>query len=856
LRIGSILSWADRILALCHAGDFIAAIDLTIGYYADTAPGNTIGLPVSTKARQDLLRTRALSLMRASLQYAFSEDRLTDGTYNTPDGRGVDLTPLFEGLVECCLQACLIIGEPGFIFDDVFEAYASVGIQGIYLGILAKHLLEDRVTDVPPHIIQALITHHAQHAEYQQAEQIIWHVDPIRLDVNQSIILCETHGLWDAYIYVHNQCLKDYATPIAALLNIIDASGKRGPDQSMDDFDVVSQQAARLYRYIEITLSGCIYPGGQSAPAQEAEKAREAVYGCLFSLTAPRDPAFSHLQGNEVYPVLQRLLRLDTEALLHTLDVAFEDGYLNDNHGFLMSRQLIVNILLEIMEPQSYHASDITLLHIFVARNLPKYPQFILVSPNTLHQILKSLASDPDLSTRDDRELAAEFLLSAYTPYDTDTIYQQFRQAGFYRILRSVYRNEGNWVEALKVDIADDSLHSVEYFDEINEVLNAGLKTNQAPSLSELIKESLPQLLETSVTATATTLEQHLPNLHADALSLLEGQAHRQLGYLTVLLEPHRLTETLDKAESPATSNLRHISEDMYVTYLTLLCELDPDRLIPCIERHPEIIEAPRLEEILERGQEFDVLVWYIWLHGHQQRAFEKLGEILELAASRLLDIPASRTDEELSLGMMEKVARMGLKLVLQTTNVAGFSREDSWYYILSPTLMIIRRIHQTTSISVFTTETVLPTLRIIVQDELSGLLSSSGSSSVAFPKLFKRLMDQIDDATGLQSSETNAEMKLILTSMLRAYATDEELLKITTRIIGNDLHILFAALVKAKSGGWKAQDDQCHHCGMSVLLTDEEVDAMTREAGTKEQEQVIVTRDGNNMHRSCISVI
>jgi hypothetical protein len=98
--------------------------------------------------------------------------------------------------------------------------------------------------------------------------------------------------------------------------------------------------------------------------------------------------------------------------------------------------------------------------------------------------------------------------------------------------------------------------------------------------------------------------------------------------------------------------------------------------------------------------------------------------------------------------------------------------------------------------------------------------------------------------------------MKLILTSMLRAYATDEELLKITTRIIGNDLHILFAALVKAKSSGWKAQDDQCHHCGISVLLTDEEVDAMTREAGTKEQEQVIVTQDGNNMHRSCISVI
>lgn len=795
--------------------------------------------------------------MRASLQYAFSEDRLTDGTYNTPDGRGVDLTPLFEGLVECCLQACLTLDERGFIFDDVFEAYANVGIQGIYLGILAKHLLEDRVTDVPPHIIQALINHHGQRGEYQQAEQIIWHVDPIRLDVNQSIILCETHGLWDAYIYVHNQCLKDYATPIATLLNIIDASGQRGLEQSMDDFDLISQQAARLYRYIEITLSGNIYPGGQPASSPEAEKGREVVYGCLFSLTAPRDSAFSHLQGNEVYPILQKLLRLDTEALLHTLDVAFEDAYLNDNHGFLMSRQLIVNILLEIMEPQSYHASDITLLHIFVARNLPKYPQFILVSPSTLHQILKSLASDPDLSTRDDRELAAESLLSAYTPYDTDAIYQQFQQAGFWRILRTVYRNEGNWIEALRVDIADDSLLSVDYFEEIMSVLAAGLRSNQASSLLELVKVSLPQLLETSVTATATTLEQHVPTLHAEALALLEGQAHRQLGYLTVLLEPHRLTEALDKADISVPANSEHVTEDMYVTYLSLLCELDPDRLIPFIEHHPGILDVSRIEEILERGQEYDILVWYLCFSGKPQRAFEKLGQILELATSRLLDGPVSRTEEASSLRTIERVARMGLKLVLQPVDQADFSSEDSWYYILSRTLMIIRRIHQTTSISVYTTETVLPSLRAMVQDELSGLLSSSGSSSVAFPKLFKRLMDQIDDASGLQSSETNAEMKLILTSMLRAYATDEELLKITTRIIGNDLHVLFAELIKAKSRGLKARNDKCRHCGISVLFTDEEVDRHNRgTASLEEQDRVIMTQGGDNMHAACVSVL
>ncbi|KAJ9094180.1 hypothetical protein QFC19_008031 [Naganishia cerealis] len=855
IRVGSVLLWADRILALCHAGDFLAAINLTIQYYTSNAVGNTIGLPVSLKARQKLLGTRALSLMRASLRYAFSEDRLTDGTYSSNDGRGVDLTPLFEGLAECCFHACLEINERTFLFEDVFEAYANVGIQGIYLQILARNLLEDRVADVPPQLIQALIAHYANRAEYQKAERIIWRVDPMSLDINQSIVLCQAHGLWDAYIYVHNQCLLDYTTPIAKILELIEGTGFSSPDHPYGTTDPVTQHTVRLYQYIETILSGYVFPSRQAAPARVAEEGRKAVYACIFSLTVPRDPAFSHLSAEDAYPVLQRLLHLDTEALLHTLDVAFEDGYLNDNHGFLMSRQLIINILLEVMNPQQYHAGDMSLLHIFVARNLPKYPQFILLSPSTLHQILQSLASDLDPSTRDDRELAAESLLSTYTPYDTEAIYQQFREAGFWRILRALYTNEGNWIEVLRANVADDSLLSDEFLTEVDRVLTMGLRSDQASKLRVEMENTLPQMLEASPTHTATLLDHYLPDLHPEALRLLQGQSHKQLGYLTTLLEPHRLTDTYDKMDTPSsTTHSRHISDDMYVTYLSLLCEMDEDRLLPFIETHKRIQTISEVSQTLERHNKLDVLVWFMLLRGEIEASFDKLAQVMYSATSQLIQSSKSTTqDPSASLMTITKMARMGMKMAQHTSTEKCFSREDSWYHVLSQTLGVIRR---TQSLSPEESEAILPTLRGVVQDELSDLLSNSGSSNIAFPRLFKRLAEDLDDNPEDQSSETYAEIKIILTSMLRTYVSEEEILKITTKIIDGDLQILFFTLVKAKARGWKAHQDICDQCGLSVLLSEPAANEMSRrgEDPGRDKAPVLIAQSGQTKHLACIA--
>lgn len=106
-------------------GDFLSAIELARSYYVGDAPGNRNGLPDDPQQRRAIIGEKMHDLMVASARYAFSEDRMTDSTHVTPDGRGVDRTSLFEGLVTTCARACIALDDYEFLFEDLFS-----GIRG------------------------------------------------------------------------------------------------------------------------------------------------------------------------------------------------------------------------------------------------------------------------------------------------------------------------------------------------------------------------------------------------------------------------------------------------------------------------------------------------------------------------------------------------------------------------------------------------------------------------------------------------------------------------------------------------------------------------------------------------------
>ena len=126
LRVGTLLTWADRILSFVEQGDFLSAIELTRSYYVGEAPGNRNGLPEDKEEYRTLVGNKLRELMVASARYAFSEDRLYDETHVTPDGRGVDRTDLFEGLVVSSARACIALDDYDFLFEELYQLRLDV----------------------------------------------------------------------------------------------------------------------------------------------------------------------------------------------------------------------------------------------------------------------------------------------------------------------------------------------------------------------------------------------------------------------------------------------------------------------------------------------------------------------------------------------------------------------------------------------------------------------------------------------------------------------------------------------------------------------------------------------------------
>src|SRR5271155_1844133 len=155
----------------------------------------------------------------------------------------------------------------------------------------------------------------------------------------------------------------------------------------------------------------------------EANIAKGQIYNFLFAPSS--GPALNgHKKSSQPYAQLRQLLAFDTSSFMSALNEAFEDSFLNetkDEHvngvtdtpqSKTMNRQYIVRIMLEVLNPQSFASENTIYLDMFIARNLPKYPQYILLSGSTLHQVLVRLCDVPSKDMRDDCELSMEYLLS------------------------------------------------------------------------------------------------------------------------------------------------------------------------------------------------------------------------------------------------------------------------------------------------------------------------------------------------------------------------------------------------------------------------------------------------------------
>ncbi|KAI9280628.1 Golgi CORVET complex core vacuolar protein 8-domain-containing protein, partial [Sporodiniella umbellata] len=366
IYVGTLLSWKDRILALLRAGSIVESISLATSFYKGIDIQTVVGLPENEEERKELVKKNLIELLEASLKYTFAPKHVThDPANEVTEGNTVTI----RGLAHVCIDACLSIDCQEFLFE-IYERFLANQVAGLFLEALEPAILEDYLSDIPPSVMKELVDHYSKKRLLDELEQIIWHIKPSSLDIDQVVSMCHREGMYEAMMYVWNTSMQDYVSPLVEMLKIIRSVLR---DNSEDQHTLHARSnAEKIFDYLKAILQGKSFPEGSGATisAYEAGEARSAVYSFVFSGRCVTWPPVGGklvmtIDDDEgmlepTYPYLRLLLRFNTRKFLECLEIAFEDPWLNGGEdilsskfedevpGKVISRQIVVNTLLDV----------------------------------------------------------------------------------------------------------------------------------------------------------------------------------------------------------------------------------------------------------------------------------------------------------------------------------------------------------------------------------------------------------------------------------------------------------------------------------------------------------------------------
>ncbi|CAK7215524.1 Vacuolar protein sorting-associated protein 8 [Sporothrix curviconia] len=728
MAIGALSNWADRLIALMEHGDYVGAIQLATSFYTGDADKHTIGLPEDTATRHTMVQERLMEIMAASLKYAFSQRQRSR--------EAADDSHLLE-LAQTCFAACENVGDTDFLFDEMYEWFEETGTEGIFLETLEPYILEQTITAVPPTVVKALVRHYVGRGMESRLEEIICHMNTATLDLDQITSLCKQHGLYDALVYVWNQAMRDFITPLIDLLALLVPHMPSGeyeaPETATDEQDMHDTNALKMFPYLSYVLTGRIYPTGEAMDDATQQQAKSEIFWFLFSgksVTWPRGSSSRKRfltrpnQSQEPsFPYLRMILKFHAPSFLSALNEAFEDSFLNDSpekqlvngsrsstardlpeeqvFGLTVDRQYILSILIEIMNPADFAPEDTIYLDMFIARNLPKYPQYLLIPESTLTKVLTGLCHYPGADLEEDAQLSAEYLLSVYHPPDMADLIPLFKTAGFYRVLKRTYRADKQYGKLLQTYFEDPN-DKQGVFECIAECLRAKPKEEQDSNnnsnsnnklrrqiqeVYSVIREHAFEIVELDPAEAARKLDEYAPEMHQHILESVQERHDLQYTYLKTILED---AGSADSASVAATESQHHQDDrddsrvrrskkqqgrespaegggrrrDLIEQYIRLMCEFDPAH----VSDYVGLVQSAnlRLDALLptmENTGVIDAAVVLMAQDGQAQDAMDRLVQhlhTLESAVQGLLAATAanSRSSEEATSGEDDDVAR------------------------------------------------------------------------------------------------------------------------------------------------------------------------------------------------------
>ncbi|KAL9118093.1 MAG: hypothetical protein Q9187_005365 [Circinaria calcarea] len=871
VSVGTLSNWADRLLALMEQGDFIGAIKLATSYYDGEAEKATIGLPEDSGSRHTLVREKLLEMMSASLRYAFGKNAEA-GTTRLPELQ-------LKELAAACFHACNSIGDMEFLFEDVYAWYSDGDVQGILLEILEPSIKEGRVKILPPSVVKDLINHFVDRQWAARLEELLCDLDPSTMDIDQITTLCRTNRLYDALLYLWSQALGDYTTVLQELMDMQKGLQSNGVDEDTDERFMFFDPTSKIFPYLSYILTGRIYPTGDQMHMDKATMAKADIYSFLFSGSNSKANGINSTPTTEsLYPSLESVLDIDAPSFLSVMNEAFEDSFLNNSDesgsgkgvamtteqrfGLSLNRQYIVSILLEVMNPPRYGPEDIVYMNMFVARNLPKFPQYILLPGSVLHKILVDLCNYSSEDVEDDCQLSVEYLLSVYRPPDLPSLIALFSRARFYRVMKSIYKAERQY-DLLLQTCFEDHEDPEAVFGCIADCLRpgAGLNEKQLQTVRDVVAEHAREMVSVDLSRAASTIQQYAPDLHGVLLDAIGDDEHAQFQYLQAVLEPQEV-----EGVNP---QYRKTDNRFVELYVRLLCEFEPHHVSKYIERLK--VGDLRLEEVLpalENSGVIDAAVVLLAREGKVREALDRLVQYLmtlEAALIGLLDGAESAPDpgniQETAGDLVEsfdKFVRVGIWLCqgqsksidnsrapikhLNSNSSSGeglSANEVFWVDLIDAVVQVTRNVgelldtqypadglenpdktRQSSKPQKLDAPNLLRSLRKSVQDAFTALLATTSIPPANEPRhknmAFLRILRTFLNRASL-SSPSLSNLRAVLAAVFSAYSYEESLLDLANRLLDKDLFVHVSEVTVRRKRGWRPLGQVCEGCGKRV---------------------------------------
>lgn len=853
--VGSLSNWADRLLALMEAGDFLGAIRLASLYYTGAAEKLTVGLPEEDSLRQPIVQEKLLEMMSASLKYAF-------GRNTEADGARLDNKQLGE-LADVSIAACISMADEEFLWDEVFTWYEENDAAGVFLEVLEPLIIDGVLRSLPPIAVKALINHFIVTHSPGRLEEIICLLDTTTMDIDQVTTLCKKNNLYDAYIYVWNRCLSDYVGPLEELLHQIPTQ-----TESLTNGDYTFEMnrhtnSMKIFPYLSFVLTSRVYPTGDEMDESEAMRAKTSLYNYLFSGQLSNIESADVLDASnkaDSFAQLRTLLKFDASSFMSMLNEAFEDSFLNESDseesstGVSVNRQYLISILLQVMDASYFTPDDTICLDMFVARNLPKYPQYILLSGTTLHQVLVRLCQYPQTDLAEDCELSAEYLLSFYHPPDIQSLVPLFQEARFFRILKSTYRSEkqySNWI----LTFLDDPNDKEGIFTALHDCLRSGssLSKKQRRDVVDVVEKHAKEICSIDVQRAAHTMQVLAAEAHPTFLQVLQEDSYSQYQYLLVLIEPVGQGREIRSAA---------VENWMLERYVQLLCRYNPSHVADFVDglRVGDIHLEVLLPAIEESGA-IDAAVILLARQGELRAALDRLISHLATLESGLIGIlqsvdeapDSNSTDEAISdlLESLKKYAGVGTWLCQGQTKTAKQLEPDTnghtgslsleqpltfdetlWLDLIEAVVRIASNVfgllrgqrteksqtNELTSTKLAGNADLLTAVfRTLVQQLFSSLLASTvkgggstvnGRTDLSFLRILRAFLTRA--ATW---SPSLLELRAVLSSIFSAYSYEKSLLTLANGMLDRDLFVHVDEVTRLRQHGWRPRGQVCEIC-------------------------------------------